>query len=150
MGWEPCVGDRGRSLAQRLGGKPKAGNPRTGRIRQAHRMRDSPELRMDRCNSSATAATLSSIILFMGSAVVCILLRRHDKGNDNSDSLFFPRNFSWGGRPAPESDEACKAWLLSARRVDKFSSSVLNYVPAQFSFAKEQQQLDDDGLDETT
>ena len=87
----------------------------------------------------------------MGSAVVCILLRRHDKGNDDSDSLFFPRNFSWGGRPAPESDEACKVWLLSARRVDKFSNSVLNYVPAQFSFAKErQQQLDDDGVDETT
>jgi hypothetical protein len=86
----------------------------------------------------------------MGSAVIC--------SNDDSDSLFFPRNFSWGGRPAPESDEACKVWLLPARRVDqgnnkvdKFSNSVLNYVPAQFSFAKErQQQLDDDGVDETT
>jgi hypothetical protein len=39
--------------------------------------------------------------------------------------------------------------LLSARRVDKFSNSVLNYVP-QFSFAKEQQQLDDGVVDETT
>ena len=96
----------------------------------------------------SSAASLSSIILFIGSAVICILLRRRDNGNDNSDSLF-PRNFSWGGRPAPESDEAYKAWLLSARRVDKFSNSVLNYVPTQFSFAKEQQQLDNDGVDET-
>ena len=70
----------------------------------------------------------------------------------DSDSLFFPRNFSWGGRPAPESDEACKVWVDQGNnKVDKFSNSVLNYVPAQFSFAKErQQQLDDDGVDETT
>jgi hypothetical protein len=91
----------------------------------------------------SSAASLSSIILFIGSAVICILLRRHDK------KATTPRNFSWGGQPAPESDEAYKAWLLSARQVDKFSNSVLNYVPTQFSFAKEQQQLENDGVDET-
>ena len=88
---------------------------------------------------------------------MCILLRRDDDDNNNNNNsgddlsiLSFPRNFSWGGRPAPESsEEANKEWLLSARQVDKFSNSVLNYVP-QFSFAKEQQQLDDDKVDETT
>ena len=44
-----------------------------------------------------------------------------------------------------------KATRPANNKVDKFSNSVLNYVPAQFSFAKErQQQLDDDGVDETT
>jgi hypothetical protein len=36
-----------------------------------------------------------------------------------------------------------------ARQVDNFSNSVLNYVPTQFSFATEQHQLDNDGVDET-
>jgi hypothetical protein len=66
---------------------------------------------MDNSNTATT-----SIILFIGSAVMCIHLRQDDDNDNNNNnsgddlSLLssFPRNFSWGGRPAPESEEANK------------------------------------------